>query len=255
LRLSPRRTSPKHGKRLDAAFKAESDLANLRQQQEEAENRVVGAFSLAGNAAYNDLQFDKARDSYLKALAHVDRNKKAQEWAAIQISIGNAERNLAARSEGTAIGLHTQSGIEAYRRALEVYTREQLPQAWAATQNNLGGALHDLAARSEGEKAAQYLAQAVDAFRNALQVRTREQLPEDWAMTQNTIRKKRRTFQPARRPWGPTKAFRSTDRGEVGGGIGTAATGPSRKRISCFDIPTKIDQGMLCGNTCESWWT
>jgi tetratricopeptide (TPR) repeat protein len=174
-------------KALDAAAKAEAELAKAEAEGAGANAKAIRAYRLAGDAAYNDLQFDNARDAYMKALAHADRNRNAQEWAAIQGSVGNAEQNLAARSEGAAIGAHSHSAIEAYREALEVYTREQLPQDWAMTQNDLGGALCDLAGRSEGEKAAQYLAQAVDAYRNALQVYTREQLPQYWATAQNNL--------------------------------------------------------------------
>ena len=171
---------------LDAAAEAEANLANLQKQQQKNVDQVIRAYRLAGDAAYNGLDFDKAASVYRRALSHT-RDHDGSQWAALQVRIGNAEGELSSRSAGTAIPRHSESAIQAYSLALEIYTREALPRDWAMTQNNLGHALDYLALRSEGAQAGAYLEQAVTAYRNALQVYTREQLPQDWAITQNNL--------------------------------------------------------------------
>ena len=172
---------------LDAAAEAEANLANLQKQQQEDVDRAIRAYRLAGDAAYNDLEFEKAVSAYGRALSHTARDRNATQWADLQVRIGDAEDQLISRSEGAPIPRHAESAIKAYSLALEVYKRETLPQDWAMTQNNLGNALRDLAGRSEGRQAGAYLEQAMAAYRNALQVFTREQMPQDWAMMQNNL--------------------------------------------------------------------
>ena len=172
---------------MDAAAEAEANLANLQKQQQENVGRAIRAYRLAGDAAYNDLEFEKAASAYNRALSHTARDRNAAQWADLQFRIGNAENGLISRSEGAPIPSHAEGAIKAYSLALEVYKRETLPQDWAGTQNNLGIALRDLAGRSKGPQAAAYLEKAVAAYRSALQVSTREELPQDWATTQTNL--------------------------------------------------------------------
>lgn len=174
---------------LDAAVQAEANLANLEKQQQEDVDRAIRAYRLAGDAAYNDLQFEKAAAAYSRALSYTPRDPNPTQWADLQVRIGNAESQLVSRSEGAPIPRHAESAIKAYSLALEVFNRDTLPLDWAMTQNNLGGAFHDLAGRSEGLQAAGYHEQAVAAYRNALQVLTRGQLQQCWAITQNNLGK------------------------------------------------------------------
>jgi tetratricopeptide (TPR) repeat protein len=167
------------------AAEAEASLANVQEQELETVERAVRDYRLAGNAAYQGLEFEKAAGAYGRALSYVHRDRDAAEWANIQLGIGNSEGQLISRSEGVALRRHAETAINAYSLAFEVYKKETLPQSWAETQNNLGVVLRDLAGRSEGPQAAAYLEQSVAAFHSALQVRTRQQLPQDWAATQN----------------------------------------------------------------------
>jgi tetratricopeptide (TPR) repeat protein len=179
--------SEAHDRAMEAAEDEEDHLASLQKQQKEGIDRIIRDYRLAGDAAYNALDFAKASDAYKRALAHFSQDGREAQWADLHSQLGNAEAALISRSEGTAISAHEKSARNAYRAALTVYTREQLPQEWAMTQNNLGAALEDMAGRSEGSQASQYLQQAVDAYRSTLQVYTREQLPQNWAMTQNNL--------------------------------------------------------------------
>jgi tetratricopeptide (TPR) repeat protein len=176
-----------HDRAMEAAAEEEGSLASLQKQQQEGTDRIIRDYRLAGDAAYNALDFAKASDAYQRALAHVPQNEQGVQWAELQNRLGNAELDLISRSEGTAISAHEKSARNAFLAALTVYTRDQLPQEWAQAQSNLGGALCELADRSEGTQASQYLQQAVDAFRSALQVEAREKLPQDWAQTQNNL--------------------------------------------------------------------
>ena len=179
--------SEAHDRAMDAAAEEEDNLASLQKQEQEGIDRIIRDYRLAGDAAYNALEFAKASDAFQKAIAHVRPDGQGEQWADLQLRLGNAEAALVSRSEGTEISAHEKSARNAYQAALTVYTREQLPQGWATTQNNLGNALSELAGRSDGVQSSQYLQQAVDAYRNALQVRTREKLPQDWAATQNNL--------------------------------------------------------------------
>ena len=172
---------------LDDAVEAEANLASLQKQRQENVDRAIRAYRLAGDAAYNDLEFEKAASAYSRALSYTARGRNAMQWADLQVRIGNAQNQLTSRSEGAPIPRHAESAIKAYSLALEIYRRETLPQNWAMTQNNLGTALDYLAERSEGTQAAAYLEQAVAAYRSALQVYTREQQPQYWAGTQKNL--------------------------------------------------------------------
>jgi tetratricopeptide (TPR) repeat protein len=110
-----------------------------------------------------------------------------QPWAQTQNNLGNALRELGARSGAEEGRKLLQDGLTAYRSALEVYTRADLPQDWATTQNNLGAALYELGRRSGAEEGRKLLQDAVAACRSALEVYTRADLPQYWAMTQYNL--------------------------------------------------------------------
>ncbi|MDR3229325.1 MAG: hypothetical protein LBT53_07955 [Puniceicoccales bacterium] len=140
-----------------------------------------------GLARAKQEKFDKAANAYREGLKKVTKENAREQWAELQVLLGNAESNFASRSEGTKIQEHRGNAIQAYRAALEVYTRQDLPQNWAATQNNLGNALRDQASASEGAEHKRLLGEAVSAYRAALEVLTRQDLPQNWAMTQNNL--------------------------------------------------------------------
>ncbi len=169
-------------------------------------------------------------------MARVERSRKKapDDWATIQLLLGNALRRLGERESGTA---RLEQAVAAYRAALEESTRERVPLAWATTQNNLGNALTSLGRRESGtarleqavaayraaleemtrgpplgraitqnnlgnaltslgerESGTAHLEEAVAAFRAALKEYTRERAPLDWAMTQNNLGNALRTL-------------------------------------------------------------
>ncbi len=162
-------------------------LEAVRQQEQTLTEETVRDFRLAGDAAYNNYDFDKALASYQRALSYVSRERQPLLWAAVFNDMGKANDELGIRVEGKAAQQHLQEAVAAYRHALEVRTREQLPQDWAATQNNLGNALSNQGTRTGGEVGQRLLGEAVAAYRHALEVYTREQLPQGWATTQNNL--------------------------------------------------------------------
>ena len=92
-----------------------------------------------GLAAFYQEKYGEAKD-YLEE--SIESSK--QELALKYFYLGNANREIALRTQGNAIKHHFEQAINAYRNALQVHTREELPQQWATTQNNLANALRNL---------------------------------------------------------------------------------------------------------------
>ena len=171
----------------------ESAERKLKQREEAEENvrqlteEAVSDYRLAGDAQYNQYEFEQALTCYQHALQCVSKENDQQVWAGIFNDIGRTHDEIGVRTKGDRIHHHLAEAVAAYRDALTVYTKAQLPQQWAMTQNNLGAALQNQGTRTSGEAGTRLLADAVAAYRDALIVRTKEQLPQDWAMTQNNL--------------------------------------------------------------------
>jgi len=178
----------KAGKLLSRAAKDRADeIKSLNDKTASAMREAVKLSRLAGDAYYNNYNFEAALAEYEQALLYIDKNESPQLWASVYINIGNTNNNIGIRTSGKSIHQFLSAAVAAYRLALEVYTREAVPQGWATTQNNLANALRDQAARTAGNAGAKLLGEAVAAYRLALEVRTREALPQDWAQTQNNL--------------------------------------------------------------------
>ena len=191
-----------HEKRLsDADYEADTALEKILAMLEKAlalkkisDNKILkilpelfDAFKQKGLVLVALEKFEEAVAIYRRGSDLIPRENSPEQWAELQLLMGNAAAYSAKRSEGEAIKQRLEEAIQAYRAALTVRTREALPQDWAMTQNNLAVALRDQAKASEGENRAILLAEAVTACRAALTVRTREALPQDWATTQNNL--------------------------------------------------------------------
>ncbi|MGJ3250687.1 MAG: tetratricopeptide repeat protein [Elainellaceae cyanobacterium] len=113
------------------------------------------------------------------ALKVFARGAFPQQWAGIQVNIGNAygDRLGCDRAE------NLENAIAAYERALQIRNREAFPQDWVLTQNNLGLAYNN---RIRGDRA-ENLENAIAAYELTLQVHTREAFPEHWAKTQHNL--------------------------------------------------------------------
>ncbi|MBF0145345.1 MAG: tetratricopeptide repeat protein [Magnetococcales bacterium] len=116
-----------------------------------------------------------------KLLEMHPQDSAPQDWARMQVHLGNALRILGERESGTD---KLEVAVEAYREALKEYTRVRLPLDWAMTQNNLGNALSSLGERESGTAK---LEEAVHAYREALKEFTWDRVPLDWAATQNNL--------------------------------------------------------------------
>jgi tetratricopeptide (TPR) repeat protein len=103
------------------------------------------------------------------------------QWAATQVSLGNALWMRGLRENGTA---RLEEAVIAYRVALEEQTRERMPLQWAATQISLGNALFALGLREDGTTR---LEEAVASNRDALKELTRDQAPVQWAAAQVSL--------------------------------------------------------------------
>ncbi len=160
----------------------------------------------AGDAHYLNYDFQKAQNSYQKALTYATKESFPTLWASLLINLGNANWEIATRTRGDAIRTRLEEALRAYRQAQEVYSRETFPESWAATQVGLGNALSDQGRRATGTESQRLLAEAVTAYRAALEVRTRQTLPQDWAATQMNL-------------------------GNALSDQGTRATGPEKQRL------------------------
>nr|MBA3967790.1 hypothetical protein [Nitrospirales bacterium] len=168
----------------------ENKTQQLKAMEEELRRiteEIVEDLRKAGDAHYLNYKFEKAIDSYQKAFTYFTKEMNPTVWAALLINLGNANLEMAKRTEGAKIRVHFQETIKAYSQAQEVYARETFPQNWAATQMNLGIALSEQGTRATGADSQRLLAEGVAAYRAALEVLTRQTLPQDWARTQMNL--------------------------------------------------------------------
>jgi tetratricopeptide (TPR) repeat protein len=121
----------------------------------------------------------RAIECYEAALRIYTEEAAPQQWATIQIALGNAYQKLPTGDRGENLRL----AIECYEAALTVYTEEAAPHDWAMTQNNLGNAYDDLPTGDRGEN----LRRAIEHYEAALRVWTEEEEAREWAMTQNNL--------------------------------------------------------------------
>ena len=135
-------------------------------------DNIISGFPL-GNRALN---IEIAITCLKLALTVWTRESNAQNWAAIQNSLGINYRNCIQGEKAQNL----ETAIACYTQALSVYTRKAFPQDWAMTQMNLGAAYWD---RIQGEKA-ENLETAIACYTEALSVYTPNAFPQQWAMTQ-----------------------------------------------------------------------
>jgi tetratricopeptide (TPR) repeat protein len=170
-----------------AALQGETRRKSLKKQLRQEDLSTYENWKDAGNALYAAYQFREALEKYHKAEEIATFENYPQEWAEIQIFIGNTQWELGIRVGGAESHSLLSAAVTSYRNALRRFTRKDFPQDWAMTHNNLGNALQAQGIRTGGEPGARLLAQAVDAYQKALEVRTLEHLPVDWAQTQNNL--------------------------------------------------------------------
>lgn len=166
-----------------------------------------------------------AIEAYETALAAVNRNKSAEDWAKTQNNLGIALDALGDRESGSD---NLRLAVDAYRAALTVFTADTAPVDWGMTQNNLGSALLSLGEREAGtatlkeavtayrmasdilqnpfdraralnnlgnalrqlgerENGTAHLREAVIAYRAALAIQKRDEVPLLWAVTQSNL--------------------------------------------------------------------
>lgn len=169
---------------------AESRLKQIDEAKSKARlltEEAVTDFRLAGDARYNQYEFDPALTLYQQALQLASKEEEPRLWADITIDIGRANSQIGLRTHGDRIHHYLAEAVTAYRDALTVYTKDQLPQQWAGTQNNLGITLDDQGTRTGGEAGKKLIRQAINAYELALVVRTREALPVQWGQTMGNL--------------------------------------------------------------------
>ncbi len=173
-------------------FEESAELKLKKMQETEETVRMlredtVRDYRLAGDARFNQYEFESALMCYRHALRLVSKKGDSRLWADISIEIAKSHNELGIRIEGDQIPYHFAQAVKAYNDVLTVYIKDTFPQWWAMIQNNLGGVLKNQGTRTEREAGINLLAQAVNAYRAALTVRTQKTLPQDWAATQNNL--------------------------------------------------------------------
>lgn len=118
---------------------------------------------------------------YEGALKSFSRKRNPEEWATVQLNLGNAYDLMGQRSGG---GVYAKKGLAAFRQAEKVYTRKVDPSVWAGIQNNIGNALVSIGLTGDGKR---NFSQAAKAFQGALTVWRRETEPVNWAMAQSNL--------------------------------------------------------------------
>jgi tetratricopeptide (TPR) repeat protein len=176
------------GKYFEAS--AESRLKQIDEAKSKARQlteEAVTDFRLAGDARYNQYEFDPALALYQQALQLVSQGEEPRLWAEITLDIGRANSQIGLRTQGDRIHHYLSMAVAAYRAALTVYTQAELPQDWAMTQNNLGIALRNQGTRTGGEAGKALIRQAINAYELALQIRTKDALPVQWEQTMSNL--------------------------------------------------------------------
>lgn len=148
---------------------------------------TVRSFRTGGDAYYHDYDFEKALESYHRALEIVDQEERPHLWASLLLDVGNAHAAIGVRTKSHRVHDNLEQASKHFTRALKVYTSEHLPQQWAATNNNLGNALCEQGTRAGGKKSLPLLAEGIGAYRKALSVNTRERFPQRWAAIENNL--------------------------------------------------------------------
>jgi hypothetical protein len=67
---------------------------DAERQMDRARERLVENYRLAGDAASEEFNFDAALAAYENALKHVSRKSRPQQWAAVEVLLGNTHWQL-----------------------------------------------------------------------------------------------------------------------------------------------------------------
>jgi len=103
----------------------------------------------------------------------VTRTDFPQDWAIIQVSLGNAYANRIHGEQAENL----EQAIGCYQGALEICTLDANSEQWAIIQENLGNVYAD---RIEGDRA-ENIERAIEYYTAALDVFSREAMPVRWA--------------------------------------------------------------------------
>jgi len=157
----------------------------LAEEEADMAKSVAGAIGEFSNLIQQFPLGDKASNveiaitGYEIILTVFTRTAFPQEWATLQINLGNA---YSLRIKGDKAD-NLEKAITAYTAALEIYTRTTFPQEWVIIQLNLGSAYRNRIKEDKAEN----LEEAIASYIAALEVCTPTTFPQEWATTQNNL--------------------------------------------------------------------
>jgi hypothetical protein len=93
----------------------QSKLEKAKRELVKLIEEVANDFRLAGDAHYIKYEFGKALNAYEESLQYVTKQEIPTLWADMQILIGNANNEMAIRSEGPAIHHYRKAAFAAYK--------------------------------------------------------------------------------------------------------------------------------------------
>ncbi len=168
------------GEAADLLHKSGNAAAEIAKQ---AALMAFNSYKAEGDSHSALNKYDRAVAAYDRAADFVTMKQRPQDWAALEISRGNARQEFGIRTESVPAQQLLAESVQHYRNALTVYTNDQLPQQWAMTQNYLGVVLRSQGDRVPGPEGEHLWDEAVVALQAALNVRKREEFLQEWAET------------------------------------------------------------------------
>lgn len=168
---------------LEHAAEAMNHLPSDFTSRETASVHAMFANSLAsfGHLFPGTEVYQRATQSYAKAIQGTLRNDSPTNWAYLQRNNGTVLQALGERTDDVDI---LDQAAQAYRAALEVFTYETTPFPWATTQNRLGEVLYRIDNKS-GETDGLKL--ALKLYQSALKGLNKKSTPLLWSETMNNL--------------------------------------------------------------------
>lgn len=125
--------------------------------------------------------YQRASQSYAKAIKGMQRTESPTNWAYLQRNLATVLQAIGERNDDSET---LTRAVEAYRAALEVFSLETTPFPWATTQNQLGEVLYRLDLKNQGSK---NVKEALGLFQGALKVLSKRSTPMLWSQTMNNF--------------------------------------------------------------------
>jgi len=130
----------------------------------ETQNSLGNILAAIAQQMQDEVLYEKAIQSFNRALEVFDQQASAMDWAATQYNLGTASQAVGRQLGDTK---NLKQATDAYTNALLVWSREKNPMEWGSTMHRLGATLHAHGKLLKGNRTLQ---KSVVAYKNALAV-------------------------------------------------------------------------------------